>query len=383
MDRSYRWRLLEYRHTEKPLAFDTYVWAHEPELWRQLRDEAGLDERTTAFKSDWELAVQLMDWVHRLSEHQGWNEAPDLSALELLRGARAGTVTFRCVEFAHMLQQVCAAYGIPSRVIGLRRPHSEDGLGKAHVVVDVWSQQYRKWLVLDPQLNTYYTDANRRPLSAFDLHRRIRARKYDDILMSRELGLREEFREEGVDAKDNQKLEEIQVPDGFDRQEVWDSLPNESSFEGFSQFWEEYYYQFVFRQSYSLIRPKSVTGSSGGDELFYYDSGEMPPMVFQRMKQDYLFTCDATRIDFPVNGVEIQWRNSVQDNETLEIHLKHCMPWFHHYDVTVNGRSQTLKDNTLEMRLQTGENALSVTPVNWFGRRGSESVVRVLIGSQN
>ncbi len=147
MDRRYFWRLYEYRHTEKPCSFATYEWADEYEFRKQLRNVTGLEESIASLSSE---------WVHHLSSHQGWEEAPDLSAMKLLKGVQDGKVTFRCVEFAHMLQQVCSAFWIPARVIGVRRPNADEGFGKAHVVVDVWSNEYRKWIVMDPQLNIVY-----------------------------------------------------------------------------------------------------------------------------------------------------------------------------------------------------------------------------------
>ena len=138
MDRRYLWSLLEYRHTEQPSAFDTFGWAHEPDLRRELRKATGLQDQIATIESEWGQVLEMMDWVHNLSSHQGWDEAPDLSALELLKDVKDGKVTFRCVEFAHMLQQVCSAFGIPSRVIGVRRPNADTGFGKAHLQIAPW-----------------------------------------------------------------------------------------------------------------------------------------------------------------------------------------------------------------------------------------------------
>jgi hypothetical protein len=50
--------------------------------------------------------------VHHLSRHQGWDEARELSDLTLLQAAQSGSVTFRCVEFSHMLQRVLPLMGV-------------------------------------------------------------------------------------------------------------------------------------------------------------------------------------------------------------------------------------------------------------------------------
>jgi len=99
MVRQYRWRLLEYQHQEQSPAYSLYDWADEPELRQALRDATGLESELRKIPTQWGQMLRLMDWVHHLSRHQGWDEAPDLSGLALLRGAQDGTVTFRCVEF--------------------------------------------------------------------------------------------------------------------------------------------------------------------------------------------------------------------------------------------------------------------------------------------
>ena len=366
MDRRFRWELLEYRHTERSYALDSYVWADEPEPRDKLRKATGLEQTLKSCSSEWNQILTMMDWVHNLSAHQGWDEAPSLSALGLLDDVRQGKVTFRCVEFAHMLQHVYSAFGVPSRVVGLRRPNSTTGLGKGHVVVDAWSNEFGKWIVLDPQMNMFYTDQGGTPLSLFGLHDRVRQGDFGDIVMSRESEIESDFNT--LEARDNSDYNSIEVPQGFDRDETWESLPEHSDFHGFTRFWQEYYYNFAVRRIYSFNRNKSTTGSSDGNELFYYDPHEQPPIVFH------------------LNSVEVQWipcdvteETPIESTRKLTLNFKHAMPWFDHYDVRINDEQSTLNQHSLEVSLQVGENFISVTPVNDFGRHGKTSVVRMLV----
>lgn len=384
MRRSDVWKLLEYQQTIKSPFFDTFLWESEPVLWRELRDAAKLHDEILSLDSEWQQILKLMDWVHHLSKHQGWDEAPEVTGIRLLEGANSGMITFRCVEFAHMLQQICTVYGIPARVIGLRRPGSDNGLGKGHVVIDAWSNDFQKWVVLDPQMNSFYTNREGQPLSAFELHDRVRVGTFDDIVMTAEPELRQQYNPSEMDAKDNRNFDEITVPSGYERQEVWDSIPDDSSFEGFLRFWQEYYYQFAYRRSYSLNRPKSINGSAGANEIYYYAPQELPPIVFQRARQTCEYTCERARIEFPINGVEIQWQlletsanSDAYGNRTLIFRLSHCMPWFQHYKVVVNGQESTLTLASFEVELSSGDNQISVTPVSQFGKEGKQSVVRI------
>jgi hypothetical protein len=375
---SYNWNLLEYKHLEKPFSFETYIWENEPELRERIQEETGLKEKLVLVDSEWNQILKLMDWVHNLSEHQGFEEAPNLSAIELLNSVREGKITFRCVEFSHMLQHLCSAFGIPSRVIGLRRPNSHAGLGKGHVVVDVWSNDYQKWVVLDPQMNWYYTDINGLPLSIFEIHDRVREGKFEEILLSRELEVKSNFI--SVSAKDNTNYDSFEVPKGYNRDEVWEALPDHSDFKGFMQFWKEYYYQFTFRRIYSFNREKNSTKN----QFFYYDKIEMPPLLFQGNLENNIYTSERSKIDFPVNGVEIQWtpnisQSDLRENNKLTLHFNHSMPWFDHYDVILNDKKVKLNLNVLEVYLKKSKNTITITPVNTFGRSGTTSVLSIVI----
>ncbi len=283
-----------------------------------------------------------------------------------------------------MLQQVLAAYGYPARVVGLRRPTAAEGLGKAHMVVDVWSEDHAKWVVLDPQLNLFYTARNGAVLSAWEIHDRVRTGQFHDLQMSREADIRKDYTP--MEAQDTVKYETMEIPEGFDRDEVWESLPAHGDVDSFIRFWEAYYYQLVFRQSYRLHRPKSLTGSDSQQQLFYYDADVLPPIVFQRMAQAVTFTTDRSKIAVPVNGVEVQWAPVASEEDApleilrrIELLLRHSMPWFHHYVVTMNTEHWTTGDAIMQLSLRSGENTIIIQPINDCGRSGEQATLRLWV----
>ncbi len=98
------------------------------------------------------------------------------------------------------------------------------------------------------------------------------------------------------------------------------------------------------------------------------------------MRQNVVFVRNHGVMDFPVNGVELQWTSQEVAEDAplgatrhLTLHMKHSMPWFDHYDVSVDGRSRKVQDHSFPVVLHQGENGLRVTPVNDLGRRGSEA----------
>ncbi len=80
--------------------------------------------------------------------------------LELLDGAAAGE-SFLCDTIARMLAQMAQAGGTHARRV---RPRN-------HVVTEIWSDRWRKWVVVDPHFNVYFTNREGVPLSSLDLHR--------------------------------------------------------------------------------------------------------------------------------------------------------------------------------------------------------------------
>ncbi len=76
------------------------------------------------------------------------------------------------------------------------------------------------------------------------------------------------------------------MPEGFDRGEAWRSLPAQGGFAGFLRFWQEYYWELVYRTHYALTRPAPRDGGEGADvPLDYHRPGDLPPLLFQRMPQ--------------------------------------------------------------------------------------------------
>ena len=387
LDRRRRWHLTEYQHVEQSSAFHVFQWARDSERRRQLREATRLAPALAAAEGEWAQLLTLMHYVHGLSAHQGWQEAPDLSGLTLLAMAQDGRVTFRCVEFAHLLQQVCAAFGFAARVVGLRRVGSGDGIGRGHVVVDVWSPTHHKWVVLDPQFDRYYQDRSGGVLSAWELADRVRAGKFEDVVASGEAEARAEYM--GHEAQDNTEYDKLQVPDGFDRYEVWRSLPARGGYDNFRRFWLEYYYQLVYRTRYALERPASLDGHSGDDAppLFFHAPGELPPVLMQRLPQTVRFTTDRSKLDVPLEGVEVQWAPAkaaldapMAATRLVDLILTHSMPWFDHYEVAVGGGPwHPHRTHRRRVALSAGENRIQVRAVNDLGRAGPSAVVGLTV----
>ncbi len=134
---------------------------------KTLRKQEKLDEAAAPGKTEFEKQVLLMDWAHKRIKHFGAppENAPS-DALGILKGADANQ-TFNCGFYAEVLRAGLLSMGFVARDIGLKGAR-DDGNGSEHSVVEVWSNQYRKWVVLDPTLNMCFLKGET-PLNAFEL----------------------------------------------------------------------------------------------------------------------------------------------------------------------------------------------------------------------
>jgi len=118
--------------------------------------------------TDFELFLEVMKWVNTCWVHDGINDAGDASSLEILKRAYDGE-SFRCVEYAKVTKDILLAMGYIARSLTVLSENADyAGFGQAHSVTEVWSNRFKKWIFLDPQINVYATK-NNIPLSYYEI----------------------------------------------------------------------------------------------------------------------------------------------------------------------------------------------------------------------
>jgi len=118
-------------------------------------------------QTDLERAVILRRWARRqyeFSSGSGKIGMFDYAALLRHRTIESGL----CDAFATLYVGAAIATGLPARVIHLNTAPGVNSQG--HYTVEVYLPDQRRWVVMDPLYDVYYT-ADGRPLSALDLHR--------------------------------------------------------------------------------------------------------------------------------------------------------------------------------------------------------------------
>jgi len=143
--------------------------AHDNPKLKALRTRHRLDEVVAPGKDEFERQVLLMDWVHRQFKKFGQPSIRAAGALEILEAIDAGH-TFFCAQYAQVLVSAAASLGWVDRSLALRRHQGVAKVGGSteHSVTEIWSNQHRKWVMLDPTSNLYL-EKDGVPLNAVEI----------------------------------------------------------------------------------------------------------------------------------------------------------------------------------------------------------------------
>jgi hypothetical protein len=140
--------------------------ADNPKL-TELRERYHLAEVVAPGKDEFDRQVLLLDWVNHHFKKFGRPTSEAKGALDILAANDAGN-TFFCAHYAQTFVSAAASLGWVDRSLALRRPDAPGNKSTEHTSTEIWSNQYAKWIMLDPTF-AMYVEKNGIPLSAFEL----------------------------------------------------------------------------------------------------------------------------------------------------------------------------------------------------------------------
>jgi hypothetical protein len=119
--------------------------------------------------------IEPIEILHRLSKmNLGATRLPFLpeSPSRLLDLLESQRLRGSCYNDAILYSTFAQASGWKARHVS---PNSSDGLGRwSHNVVEVWVEQYGKWILIDPQQSAFFTDRNTViPLSVLEIRQKV------------------------------------------------------------------------------------------------------------------------------------------------------------------------------------------------------------------
>ena len=341
-------------------------------LAEQLREKFKLDHVIEGGKTEFEKFLLLKEWVKRQMRQHGWSfnclkELPG-NALEILEYVEKGTL-FHCLFHAKVFIQCCEALGYPARLVGARTTNLEfpgERTGNVgHEISEVWSNEYRKWVLMDCDTNSYY-EKGKIPLSISELC----LEKHRDGGESVEMVFGEYRPSNSVDTGHGAKvLGTDRTPDEVRRSEKV-FMHNRAI---------DYYSIVLVNNRHDVFSNRYKKP----EILSFAPEGIYPLLVYNNdpYVESDLWTDDSRIFNWSVNEVAVDLK--VLDNENsyppLVASFKNSMPNFDRYEISTDGgASWKQSSSVMRWELKEGKNRLWVCGVNTMGIRGPVSKAVVI-----
>ncbi len=325
----------------KRFRFDSY----ENQKLKQLRLRYHLDDVVASGQDEFAKQILLMDWTHKRFKKFGRPSTAADGALDVLEAIENGQ-TFFCKQYAEVLVSAAACLGWVDRPLALRRHQGVAKVGGSteHSVTEIWSNQHRKWVMLDPTSNMYL-ERDGTPLNAYEIRQEWFYHSGTNLVF--------------VVGKERKRYKKSDLPIFLER---------------FADFGDlAVYPDELDKYGFTAYIPNTDIMDSG------FDYGKM------FIVKDQL--CDGTKwhvrtipanpaVDpyFPIGQVAM---SLTVDGGQLNARLKTLTPNFLTYEVRFDGAEWKPSAQEFSWSLHAGLNRVEAKTVNKFGVEGPVSVAEV------
>ncbi|KAF2330370.1 transglutaminase domain-containing protein [Flavobacterium ginsenosidimutans] len=130
----------------------TYQPMENPNLMK-IRKDLKLDS-IAGTGSETSQILNLLHWVHKIIRHDGASYNPDLkNAIDLIKICKTENRGLNCRMMSTILNECYLAMGIKSRYITCMP--KETDFDDCHVINMVYSNEFKKWIWIDPTFDAY------------------------------------------------------------------------------------------------------------------------------------------------------------------------------------------------------------------------------------
>ncbi len=321
----------------------------EEEKLKQLRAEYNLDSVISQSSSEFESMVLLRNWTRSQFRRKDFQpHLNNFNALELLRKAQRNfnDVPYQskqlrpCHFFPLFYSQILSSMGYISRLVRI----SYDGYYSGHGMVEVWSNQFKKWITMDADLNLHY-ERNGVPLNVLEVHNARYQSDYSDINIVRTV----------QNSGDNEWRSEIEIEDMIQYHSYF-HVPD------MRNDWMTNHY---FRG-----HPKRSDLSS----LTWVDNRMKGKLNLKRKTdkvEDFYWT---------LNQTEVLMEADVGQQSKLQLIFKTFTPNFDFFEIELDGvkKIHSIEDN-FTWDIHKGSNQLLVRSINKLGVAGIPSSIALRV----
>lgn len=296
-----------------------------------LREKYQLGKLTEGIPGEFERILFLRNWVKNRWEHGvPQNVSYNFNALDLLSRAEKGE-RFFCSEYSTTFVQCALSIGLQARYVGLF---------KGHMVTEVWSNEFAKWVVMDVDNNLHYL-RNKNPLNALELH----------------------------DAWVAGKWNEVQVLVGPERK-----VSDEKRGKELLPFYHEFYVRMRndwFSKKYPQWHPKANSIMNGLEWKDKYTSNNILVAMETGNKEE---------LYFPLNVTSLNMIKEKSSKNQIYLLLDTFTPNFSHFIIQIDDKKSTKQTNSMVVwNIHGGQNKIRCQAVNSLGVKGPFSEIHFIV----
>ena len=284
-----------------------------------------------------------------------------------------------CLYYAIVFAQACQSFGIPARIV-----NTNYAIWGGHELVEVWSRDYEKWIMVDPNFDTMFYDKKTGiPLNILELHDLFLKTYYP----GGEIIDRDKWSFEDRDMRAN-RINPNDLPiamevggNAFSGQinkdyVWWKSTFNKSNpgYSGGYGFYNTAEVRWLPRSNWlSQKLPLPVTHGRthwGWDGYYAWTDDQTPETpehrYFVRRQKDMYGRLFG--VDFSV----IQLSEGL-----LKINMATDTPGFKHFEIKFNKEIIYEKTSSFSIKLASGVNTIEIRSIDVLGNQGSKSMLKV------
>ena len=330
-----------------------FAYQAPDDMLTELRRRYELDEVAQAGRTEFEQMLLLLEWVHTRWKHGSNLAPPARNALEILRAAEQGG-DFMCGWYSVTLMQCLLALGFVARTVSIAKTatewmaHDERGIG--HSITEVWSHQFHKWIMLDPDYNVYYErdGAIACPLARWISIGHGSARRWNEVRM-------------------------MEGPTPF-------RLSDRRNFDEFKpSLWTAFRHNIGdWYADVGVLMGNTQHSSTDSLQVLRWMDEWTPPNIVDRNhptsasftsnEHDMYWTVDQVQINLKAD--ETAWQ---QEEALLHVSLEHSMPNIASLLVRLGEEAWRKTEADFSWKLRPGKNQIMAKAVNAFGREGHTS----------
>jgi hypothetical protein len=311
-----------------------------------LRKRENLHAVTSAGKTQFEKILLLRRWTRQQWESGGAFYYPPWDAVEILDLARKYHNNGFCAQYAMVFLQACLSMGIHARYVNL----------PGHFVASIWSDEYDKWVVMDPCFDMHF-EKNGIPLSSRQLCKAYWSSEIKGIYKVSSFQTKTPvtkndlycYRMYEIILRNNH----LSVPITIKNNGVWKELSRNTDYRTYPKMGRDY---LTIVDDILLFKADSTTDIFGNKEY--------------KVEPDD-FRCDEDQ-------TIIYFAGAKKDKAVLSVIFKaNNSPTFKTFLVNVNNTEWHESPDKMTWKLRPGFNTLSVRIMTTFGWQCKESHIRI------